>query len=516
MAGYYSDAFRLQVQPPKNNVGTELGKMFMNLGAIADANYKRKRDEELERERLNMLSAWRNAQLESMKSNQERLDRNAELQNTLGEIKIAEAGDMLADKGALAELPNYDSFEEFSKRFALRDPKNLLIAKNYYDQNKSLATDEEKNMIMAGILKETGGVVPTKEQQREINKRLAEQGYYDRYPDAMIKVNDTINQMRARYSSGGDGTGTTLAQYRLWAEEQRKLGKDDSFTRFLQVKKMTGKWTQADLYDRLETELAKMYGKPEPIDFYEDYINGNLTYEDIDKNKKAKQLLLSMARKNDVALKDELPKREYETLEAIRETNDIVSILNSNTDFRDNFGPIDSWTDFVQKYVNLDEDQKDRAKKYFLDAMLKSATVNANIKGIPSNKDMELILRGMANDTYDEKQAAELYKQALEKNLITLKSIERSNIKALPQIIINYGPEEKRINDSIKTIETVFGLAEDKKETPKVIYDPGTQKARPAIEQKVDPADILETAINPKTGERMYKSRRDGKWHYLR
>ena len=552
--GYYSDAFRMKLLPPKENVGTELGKAFMELGALADENYKRRfKERQIEnrqaimKQQADSLDAWRQAQLDHLQKADELAERQAESQKQANELQWTLTGNKLADMGAVAAVPDYDSFDDWKKHFTVNDPKLLTEVQSYFDAENRRRVDEYGKQIVDKLAEATNGEIlgTTREEfTRTYLPKLLQDG---KIPDKDIL---TAYKALDKYVWSADKSNQyapTALQKNCEAinEERAKKGLPPrSIEECMQFQKMTGLDNVTNIYTEMEKKVAKEFGKDYPVDFYQDFLDGKITYADIVKNKDAYQDLYDLAKKNKVVLKNVLPKSEFQTLNAIRDTNDLIKALNKDTNFKDHFGPVDSVKDWIMQYVNLDDDAKNRARKYFTTAIYNSAMINANIRGVPSNKDMELIAQGLPKGTISDEEAAQRFIAGLEKNLQTLKSIERTHPLAAPQFIVNYGAEEQRIRDSIEMIKRVFGLDKQKPKNGdgRVLYDPknaaapsaeNTMTAPPAggggqpaqseapAQPQIQPQSgengqprIGQIIINPKTGEKRRWNGHD--WEVMR
>jgi len=194
------------------------------------------------------------------------------------------------------------------------------------------------------------------------------------------------------------------------------------------------------------------------FDFSDKIINGSLSISELSTTQKKN--LGKIARREQSVTKNRIDKDDQSTLSSLKQTTNVIDVMKG-ADFRDNYGPIDKYKDDVLKYFRGDENA---AKSAMISAFLKASTVNANIKGVPSNADLKLISQGLADKTMNEDQAAKMMVAALEKDLAEAKdTLDRAIVSAPATAIFKYGDVISDLESSISIINQAFGQGVDGK-----------------------------------------------------
>ncbi|WP_456403215.1 hypothetical protein [Hydrogenimonas sp.] len=483
--GYYSDAFKLQLTPPKENIGTELGKMFVNLGTLAEANYQNRLKQQQAQEALDLRNAFTQANIEHLKQSDEMDRKKMETQSALNELKMLETGNLMADRGALSELPNYDTFEEFSKKFSLNNPESITIAKTYYDDRKKVADGTTMSAIRASLYEATGGIGPTLEQQRAFNTSEVGRRLWEQYPAAMLAVNDELNAMR---------------------REKAKKEPTDPL--------------KNTLYKTLNQLPVDARGKGAAI-----------------VNDPTMSLEEKLSKLGELGVKAELSvdkrKATQKLAEQVGELEGMSPLLTRIVDnYQPNFvGPVDQFTHAVAEKTGIKPDKKmsvfnqDVAALKLLMKRLDNMGANFTVS------EQTMLDAKMPNP----KNADELFPARYLNWLATLRDTVRGKVQAVKGTKYDTGKLEAFIDELDNVIE--YGKQKWADELPKdtsyadvtaassepqnawesargLAGDAGSAAAQ--LSTSVDPNDIVRTATNPKTGEKLYLSRKDGVWRPLK
>jgi hypothetical protein len=187
------------------------------------------------------------------------------------------------------------------------------------------------------------------------------------------------------------------------------------------------------------------------FDFSDKIISGEESISNLSTTQKKD--LGKIARREQSVTKNRIDKDDKSTLSALKQTTNVIDVMKGS-DFTDNYGLVDKYTDDIMKYFRGDENA---AKTAMISAFLKAATVNANIKGVPSNADLKLISEGLSDRSMNEDQAAKMMVSALEKDLAEAKdTLDRAIVSAPATAIFKYGDVVSDLKKSISIINQAF------------------------------------------------------------
>ena len=208
------------------------------------------------------------------------------------------------------------------------------------------------------------------------------------------------------------------------------------------------------------SNFSKSVGSTDFFNFSDKVIGGDMAISDL--STAQKKDLGKIARREQSVTKNRIDKDDKSTLSSLKQTTNVIDVMKGS-DFTENYGPIDKYKDDVLRYFRGDENA---AKSAMISAFLKASTVNANIKGVPSNADLKLISQGLSDKTMNEDQAAKMMIAGLEKDLAEAKdTLDRAIVSAPATAIFKYGDVVSDLKESISIIKQAFKQGE--KETKK-------------------------------------------------
>lgn len=343
-----------------------------------------------------------------------------------GDIKKADKLQLELDKMPNTLINQDGSFNAEFPMIELSKLNKMLTTTESFKRDKEIAVKQQNRLALEEEKQGTRNTASSK-QERLIKKKLDLEDKID---------NDTITAREKKELILIDKSMEKNNQIREGVSERGMTKTNDMMSKF-----------------------SESVNSTDFFDFSDKITRGDVSISGLSTTQKKDLGIL--ARREQSVTKNRIDKDDKSTLSALKQTTNVIDVMKG-ADFTKNYGPVDKFKDDILKYFRGDTNA---AKAAMISAFHKASTVNANIKGVPSNADLKLISEGLADKTMNEDQAAEMMVAGLEKDLAEAKdTLDRAIVSAPATAIFKYGDVVSDLKSSINIIKQAF-KQEDTKES---------------------------------------------------
>ncbi len=511
--GYYSDAFKIQLTPPTENAGTQLGKMFLQLGALAENNYQagikeRQLAEENRRknEALSLQNALTQANIEHMKQQDDLAAKKSDRENSVYELQAALTGNRLADTGAVAAVTDYDTFDEWKKHYTLNDPTLLTAVKSYYDTNRQQLAEQNGERILSGLVQATnGGILSVSREQfaKEYLPALIQNG--------SLKNEDIMDVYRVLDENVFKKKDASYAPTKEWKNFTMSQ-ENPEFAKYLEEGQLSKSLGVGGRDVMAAEQRTKSFMKKFNVD-YDLLTDGDLS-QFIGDDKKKKESLENMIHFREATLKDRIPDWTRKKLSDISrlayQAKTAAKLMNQK-----DTGPLDAaWND-LNKFMGIGEDFPDRMRAQGVYNDFRNMLIKVMSGAQVTGNEEKRLNKGLPTLYQADKAVYAKYLNHLEALSAELNTLKESYDK----VVFNYryGNILRQVDKAVDIMRSaVYDKGKTQNMSDEAAWNAAQQNSEVANNAAPAPAvdmnDILQTATGP-NGEKLYKSRRDGKWY---